>query len=42
MIHQLKPPPCLYADDTQIFSAAKDLAELTENLNHDMREWLIN
>ena len=34
----------MYADDTQIFSAATDLAELTENLNHDMnklREWLI-
>ncbi len=39
-----KTIPCLYADDTQIFSAATDLAELTEKLNHDMnklREWLI-
>ena len=38
-----KTTPCLYADDTQIFSAAKDLAELTKNLNHDvnkLREWL--
>ena len=39
-----KTTPCLYADDTQIFSAAKDLEKLTENINHDMnklREWLI-
>ena len=31
-----KTTPCLYADDTQIFSAATDLTELNENLNHDM------
>ena len=39
-----KTTPCLYADDTQIFSAAKDLEKLTKNINHDMnklREWLI-
>ena len=38
-----KTTPCLYADDTQIFSAATDLTELNENLNHDMdklTEWL--
>ena len=38
-----KSTPCLYADDTQIFSAATDLTELNENLNHDMdklTEWL--
>ena len=38
-----KTTPCLYADDTQIFSAAADLIELNENLNHDMdklTEWL--
>jgi hypothetical protein len=39
-----KTTPRLYADDTQIFSAAKDLEKLSENINHDMnklREWLI-
>ena len=39
-----KTIPCLYADDTQIFSAAKDIPQLTENLNHDLdklNEWLI-
>ena len=39
-----KTTPCLYEDDTQIFSAAKDLENLTENINHDMNklcEWLI-
>ncbi|CAB4001358.1 Hypothetical predicted protein, partial [Paramuricea clavata] len=33
-----KTTPCLYADDTQIFSAAKDLEKLTENINHDMNK----
>ena len=33
-----KESPCLYAADTQIFSAATDLKELNENLNHDMEE----
>ena len=28
--------PCLYADDTHIFSSAKDAAELIFNLNNDL------
>ena len=38
-----KTTPCLYVDDTQIFSAATDLTEFNENLNHYMdklTEWL--
>ena len=37
-------PPCLYADDSQIFSSAKDCVELNANLNHDLnnvRQWLV-
>ena len=39
-----KSVPCLYADDSQIFSSAKDLVELNANLNHDLNnvsQWLI-
>jgi retron-type reverse transcriptase len=39
-----KTTPCLYADDTHNFSAAKHLEKLIENINHDMnklRKWLI-
>ena len=35
--------PCLYADDTQIFSSAKDSVELIFNLNNDLNkisQWL--
>jgi hypothetical protein len=31
-----KSTPCLYADDSQIFSSAKDCVELNANLNHDL------
>ena len=37
--------PCLYADDTQIFTSAKDSEELTSNLNNDLNNinhWLIS
>ena len=37
--------PCLYADDTQIFTSAKDPAELTSKLNSDLNNinhWLIS
>ena len=39
-----KSTPCLYADDTQIFSSAKDCEELNANLNHDLHnvsQWLV-
>jgi hypothetical protein len=38
-----KSTPCLCADDSQIFSFAKDCAELNANLNHDLNnvsQWL--
>ena len=28
--------PCLYANDTQIFTSAKNSEELTSNLNNDL------
>ena len=31
-----KSTPCLYADDSQIFSSAKDCVKLNANLNHDL------
>ena len=37
--------PCLYADDTHIFTSAKDSEELTSNLNNDLNNinhWLIS
>ena len=37
-------PHCLYADDSQIFSFAKDCVELNANLNHDLNnvsQWLV-
>ena len=40
-----KSTPCLYADDSQIFSSAKDCVELNANLNHDLNnvsQWLVN
>ena len=39
-----KSTPCLYADDTQIFSSAKDCEELNAKLNHDLHnvsQWLV-
>ena len=39
-----KSTPCLYADDSQIFSSAKDCVELNANLNHDLNnvsQWLV-
>ena len=39
-----KSTPCLYADDSQIFSFAKDCVELNANLNHDLNnvsQWLV-
>ena len=39
-----KSTPCLYADDSQIFSSAKDCVELNANLNHDLNNvsrWLV-
>ena len=39
-----KLTPCLYADDSQIFSSAKDCVELNANLNHDLNnvsQWLV-
>jgi hypothetical protein len=35
----------IYADDSQIFSSAKDCVELNANLNHDLNnvsQWLVN
>ena len=40
-----KSTPCLYADDSQIFSSAKDCVELNANLSHDLNnvsQWLVN
>ena len=40
-----KSIPCLYANDSQIFSSAKDCVELNANLNHDLNnvsQWLVN
>ena len=37
--------PCLYTDDTHIFTSAKDSEELTSNLNNDLNNishWLIS
>ena len=39
-----KSTPCLYADDSQIFSSAKDCTELNAKLNHDLNnvsQWLV-
>ena len=39
-----KSTPCLYADDTQIFSSAKNCEELNAKLNHDLHnvsQWLV-
>jgi hypothetical protein len=39
-----KSTPCLYADDSQIFSSAKDCVERNANLNHDLNnvsQWLV-
>ena len=37
-----KSTPCLYADDSQIFSSAKDCVELNANLNHDLNNVIVN
>ena len=40
-----KSTTCLYADDSHIFSAAKDCVEVNANLNHDLNnviQWLVN
>ena len=37
-----KSTPCLYADDTQIFSSAKDCEELNAKLNHDLHNVIIS
>ena len=39
-----KSTPCIYADDSQIFSFAKDCVEINANLNHDLNnvsQWLV-
>ncbi len=39
-----KSTPCLYANDSQIFSSARDCTELNANLNHDftnVSQWLV-